>query len=41
MTAAITAGEWLVTPGKQYAPHGKWSCTDCGATGDMACCRGD
>lgn len=30
--AAITAGEWLVSP-EQYAPYGKWSCMGCHACG--------
>lgn len=33
MTAAITAGEWLVSPGPRYAPHGKWWCFRCPVIG--------
>jgi hypothetical protein len=31
--AAITAGEWLVSPGERYAPYGKWSCLGCHVCG--------
>lgn len=30
--AAISAGEWLVSP-ELYAPYGKWSCTGCHVAG--------
>lgn len=35
----ITAGEWLVSPGERYAPHGKWWCFGCPYIGRIHCTR--
>ena len=39
--AAITAGEWLVSPGDRYAPYGKWSCSGCHVAGFFRDTRGE